>query len=279
MDYLKRGFGSLTMLVALSGIIFTGSAVVLLWQLAPVVSRQAVEIADLAIEVKDRVDQHIGQAEQVVQTMRQNVGALKKCADDVLDDPEQSRVVVPLLQKLDEEIVRNLGDVRRLLESIRSGTAMLDNAVQTFDSLSAPVRLFRQRAQPRDNSEIAQFSQSLAEAADVMDQVIEMVQQMEQQGVSEEQALALKQLVSRLGEKLEYGHSWLGSSRDFLQVTRDAVVTKRSLVASWTNTAATFFTVALVCFGFTQIQLMVFAWSLLARKGQQRIFTKPVSRV
>jgi hypothetical protein len=215
----------------------------------------------------------------VVETMQQNVSALKKCAADVSDNPEQSRVVVPLLQKLDEEIVRNLGDVRRLLESIRSGTAMLDNAVRTFDSLSAPVRLFRRPAQPSDNSEIAEFSQSLAEAADMMDQVIEMVQQMELQGVSEEQALALKQLVSRLGEKLEHGHVWLGSCRNFLQVTRDTVVIKRGRVASWTNTAAAFFTVALVCFGFTQIQLMVFAWPLLAMKGQQPIFTKHASRV
>lgn len=274
MDYLKRGFGSLTMLVAFCGIILTGSAVVLLWQLAPVVSRQVLEIADLAIEVKDRVDQHIGQAEQVVEALQQNVSSLKKCAADVSDDPEQSRVVVPLLQKLDEEIVRNLGDVRRLLESIRSGTAMLDNAVKTFDSLSAPVRLFRRPAQPSDSSEIADFSQSLAEATDVMDQVIEMVQQMERQGVSEEQALAFKQLVGRLGERLQNGHVWLGSSRSFLQVTRDAVVMKRSQVASWTNTVTTFFTVAFVCFGFTQIQLMVFAWSLLAVKGQQSIVTK-----
>ncbi len=268
MDYLKRAFGCVTILVAISGITLTGSAVVLLWQLAPIVSRQAIEIADLAIEVKDRVDQHIGQAEKVVVTMQQNVSALKTYADDVSDDPERSRVVMPLLQKLDEEIVRNLGDVRRLLESVRSGTAMLDNAVKTFDSLSAPMRLFRQPAQPRDNSDIAAFSQSLAESADVMDQVIALVQQMEQQGVSDEQALALKQMASRLGETLESGGVWLGSSRSFLQATRDAVVMKRGQVASWTNTAATFATVALVCFGFTQIQLLVFAWSLLARKGR-----------
>jgi predicted PurR-regulated permease PerM len=274
MRQVRRWFGRLTIGVGLVGVLSSVLGLVILWRATTVISSRTVEIANLVVDVQDNADQYVGKAENVVENMQQKVRALKESADKVSEDVEGNRSVVPTLEKLDGEIVRELGEARKLLESIQSGMAMLDQAVGLFDSLSSPARMFRRSSPPRENSDLSQLSQSLVASSEQLQQVIDFVAQMEQQGITDQQARELQLAVAQLGSQLEQGRERLSSLRSFLQATRDNVVTMRTEVPFWANAVAIFGTVLFTCFCFTQIQLVGFGRSILTATSRSPVAAK-----
>jgi chromosome segregation ATPase len=265
MEQLKPWFGRLTMGVGLVGVILAVMGPVFLWRTAPEFSARAVEIADLVVNVNDHANKYVGRVENILENMQLTVSELKQSAERMSQDSHRNREVTPLMQKLDEELVRELGEARQLLESIQSGTNVLNQAVKQFDAISSPMRMFNRSAESSDNSDIAVLSQSLVETSKLIQEVIDFVAKIEQQGITDEQAIQFQEAVTRLREELDQGRAHLKSIQAYLQNTCDNVVAKRDKIPVWTNVLATFFTALFVCFGFTQIQLIGFGRSLLAR--------------
>lgn len=268
MRQVRQWFGRLAIGVGLVGVVSSILGLMILWRATTVISSRTVEVANLVVDVQNNADHYVGKAEHVVENMQQKVRSLKHSADKVSEDVEQNRSVVPTLEKLDSEIVRELGQARKLLESIQSGMAMLNQAVGLFDSLSSPARIFRRSSPPRENSDLIQLSQSLVESSEQLQQVVDFVAQMERQRITDQQAKELQLAVVRLGNQLEQGRARLGSLRSFLQDTRDNVVTMRTEVPFWANAVAIFGTILFICFCFTQIQLVGYGRSVLARTRQ-----------
>lgn len=264
MGRALQGFGALSFGVGLFGVALTVVGLVGLWRAAAGFTVRAVEVAEAAIAVSDNAESYVGRTAELMNNMQQKVSSLKQTADVVSADSQKNREVVPALQRLDEELVRELGEARSLLQSVQSGTDMLKQAVGLFDSFSSPVRMFRRPAEPRENSDLSELTASLTETSAQIQQVIDFVAKIEEQGISEAQAEEFKLAVGRLEASLKRGQARLEVLQTFLKNTRDNVRSTKQRLPVWTNAGAAFCTALFICFGFTQIQLVAFGrrlWS------------------
>ena len=266
MEKLKPWFGRLTILVGLVGLVLTAAGPVFVWRAASVVSVRFVEIADLAVAVQERASQRAEWAEDVLETVQAKLQSLRRSAEHVSGSAPRThddRDVSPLLNQLDKELVRELRETRMVLESILTATDKLNQAVKHFDALSSPMQFFKKAPQSNEQSDLIALSDSLAETSQLIQQLIDFVAEIEQQGITDQQAEVLKQSVLRLNADLDQGQTELQSIREFLQVTRAKVLAKRESVPVWTKVGAADFTALLICLAFTQIQLIGYGRSFL----------------
>jgi hypothetical protein len=245
------------------GVILSVFCAIMLWRIAFAISNEAVALADMAIEMKDKADMYVAQVEDTLANMQQKVGDLKHYADTVSRDATRNPEVIPLIERLDEELVRELAEVRNTLKAIQSGSDALNQTVKQFEALSSPIRMFSKRDEPKKDSDLAALSNRLTDVSTLVQQVIDFVTRMEQQGITDEQASRMKQAVTRLEESLDAGYARLASLRDSLHAMNHKLVAKRDRVPLWTNGTALLCTVLLVCFSFTQLHLIGHGWRVL----------------
>lgn len=274
MIQLKRWFGALSIGVGLAGVVLSVFCAVMLWRFESVVSKRAIEFADLALTVKQNADEYIVQAESVLGNVQQKVGALKQYADTVSEDAAQNRKGAPIIQRLDAELIRELREARSILTSIQSGSNSLNEALKQFESLASPMRMFKKPDKTDGESDLAALSRSLTEVSELIQQVINFVTRMEQQGITDEQAQKMKQAVTQLGEVLDRGRLRLTSLQESLQNASTKVLEKREQVPRWANRTAIVCTVFFVCFGFTQIHLIGFGWSSVMSSRRSLVVQK-----
>ena len=257
----KQWFGVLSMGVGLTGVVLSIFCVVMLWRFEALISQRASEFGELTISVRENADEYVGQAERVLGQMQKKVGVLRQCAETVSKDTAQNREVAPIIERLDAELIRELREARSILTSIQSGSDGLNEAIQQFELIVSPMRMLGKSGEIDGDSDLRALSRSLTEVSQLIQQVINFVTRMEQQGITDKQAQQMKQAVIRLGEVLEQGRLRLTSFQESLHKASSNLEEKREQIPRWTHMTAIVCTVFFVCFGFTQIHLIENGWS------------------
>ena len=264
MRQIRRWCGRLVVSVGLLGVLLSGFGVVMVWRISRTISQQAVDLTDMALTVHHNADEIVGQADLVLGNMQGRVKVLSQYADTVAANAVASKDAEPLIDRLDVELARELREARNILTSIQSGSERLNDVIKQFEALSSSMRMLTKTGEKEEReSDLAALSRSLGEVSELIQQVIDFVARMEQQGITDEQGRRMKEAVNRLGEVVDRGRLRLTSLHDSLEGVAQEVVAKREQVPRWTTATAVACTLFLICFCFTQVHLIVFGRSLV----------------
>ncbi len=271
MLFIRPLFAGLTILVGIIGIILSVLSAGTVWRSADTMLVQTADVLDAALTVKNNADEYITQIDVVLSNMESRVNTLKGYAETVAGDAALGSDTAPLVNRLDENLIRELGEARKVLTSIQTGSDRLNEVVTQFDSLSSSMRMFRKTDQESDESDLALLSRSLTEVSELIQQVLNFVDRMQKQGITEDQAEQMVQAVVRLHAVLDRESNRLASLQDTLDRFGTSLEAKRRQIPRWTRMAVIAFTIFSICFIFTQIHLIHFGRSFLAAATQQSL--------
>ena len=266
MQHAKQCFGTLTTIVGVAGVLLSILGIIALWRAATVFTNQAVATADLAIAINTNADRTVHRANDVVGRMQENLIAVST-PQSRPDGSQPTAAETPLARTLDDRFVRILSETRNLLLSVQSGANVLNQAVGLFDSLSSPARMFGKRSSKKEDSDLADLSRSTEEALVLIQQVIDNVENAKSTGLTKQQALELQQAIDQLASRLEIGRTQLSAVSESLEDARVRIQEKRDRLPFWTNLVAAFLTALLICFAFTQVHLVEYGRTIVARNS------------
>jgi hypothetical protein len=259
--------GGLTALVAgLAGVAFSVWAGMEVWTTA---GRLRRDIPTTVGQIEGIVRSVEEQAETSADLLRSARGQLRSVGESVdrLTQPDQTQAAATLLDRLNEDITRQLDAASEFIVSLQGSVRGLGGALALADALP----FFAPRTDPDigQASQLRTVAQSLNETADLLEQVrITLNRLRDGQGVPPQQVALLHDSLGRVGRELTLAEREVRRFGGRVGWTGDALARWKQSAPRQINTTANAVTVFLVCFGMSQISLLLHGLALLTQRRE-----------
>lgn len=268
---LVRMAGLVTALVAAAGVVFSGLAVQQTWLAADQLSRDVPVVLEHLEAVVNSVH---GQAEATVSlldTALDRMQLIRDAAEELASRSSQRATTATLLETLEEDIGQRLEIAEQFVVSMQASLRSTSQALLVLDSLPFVSTRLAPSGSQREG-QLSSVATSLVGVADLLEQVTTTITR-----IRSEQALApgqLEQVRSTLDRVDRELHAVQREISAFSQRVDDTGAQLESLQASipqWIAGCAVAVTIFLVCFGFSQLSLLLHAFQLLDRPGPHAV--------
>jgi uncharacterized phage infection (PIP) family protein YhgE len=257
----KRFGGIVASIVGLAGIALAGLAIYEIWL---TVERLYVEVPRGLDEV-DQIVQSIHQQGQstdaLLETTRQHLVAIKIPVQQ-LASRNQRLSNADILSTLDEAILRRMENIEHFSLSMQNSMRSMSNALLILDSL--PFLAQSPAPQTKSPNQWKELAASLAQSADLLEEASRSVSRIRSgQDVAPQQMAQLAEVLDQIDVHL---HKVQENIRQFsytVEQTDRTIGTVKAIAPIWIERGAIVLTVFFVCFGFSQISLLVHGWQLL----------------
>lgn len=257
---MKRACGVVTLLVGAVGVILAAAAIAQTWRMAEQMRQAAPEALGHLEAITRSVNQQGEATVALLATTRTRVNEIRSPIAE-LSSRTQQVTTDSILEIVDEGIIQRLENAEEFARSMQTSMRGMSSALALLESL--PFFPTRSASGVRGESQWKAVADSLAEAADLLERISQMIARLRSgRTMSPEQLTQLRETLDgvdrELGEVQTEIHRFLKS----VSATGAQVAALRRNVPAWINNTAVAVTVFFVCFGFSQLSLLVQGWRL-----------------
>jgi 2,3-bisphosphoglycerate-independent phosphoglycerate mutase len=175
-----------------------------------------------------------------------------------------------LLDKLDQSIAKQLQRAQTTVAALHSTLEGFHNTFVLLNSLPG----FSKSEPSKDGKRLAEtpeLSQSLLEAADLLDQLSRFLNEvLTDREVTRKSLSQVLTLVEQIQGRLADADNRVGAFQQRLRVTGERISSSQATIPVWIEKGSLFVIVLLACFAFTQIGLILQARQLLGKSNSER---------
>lgn len=266
VQFLWRLGGLVALVAGMAGVAFSVWAGVEVWTTAERLRR---DIPTTVGQIEGIVRSVEEQAETSADLLRSARGQLKAVGESVdrLTSPDQTEAAASLLDRLNEDITKQLDAAGEFIVSLQNSMRGLGSALALADALP----FFAPRTDPEvgQASQLRLVAQSLNETADLLEQVrLTLGRLRDGHGVPPQQLALLHDSLGRVNRELALAEREVRRFGGRVEWTGDALTRWKLSAPRQIDTTATAATVFLVCFGTSQISLLLHGLALLTRRRE-----------
>jgi hypothetical protein len=265
VSFLKRVVGLAALAVGLAGVAFS------VWT--------GMEIWETAGRLREDIPTTVGQLEGIVHSIheqseasadlllsaREQVTSVGQSVERLTASDESKAAAASLLDRLNADIARQLDAAGEFVVSLQGSMRGLGSALALVDAL--PFFAKRADADVGQASQLRTVAGSLNETAELLEQVrITLARLRDGQGVQPEQLARLHDTLARVDGEIALAEQEVRHFSGRVAWTGEALNRWRLAAPRQINTISTAATVFLVCFGASQISLLLHGWSWLTHR-------------
>lgn len=258
---IKRLAGLLVVVVGLAGLSLCGLAVARTWTTGQQLRRQSPQVLEQLVELVRSIQLQAETASSLLTSARGRVMLAQTLVEDLAPATDRRRLAPSTLDTLDHDIVRRLEDAENFVQSLEATMRSMSSAVLLLDSM--PFLSLR-RSTPEADINLRLMADNLAETATRLQQVAETLAQ-----IRSREAISPRQL-TQVRDALHYVDGNLvevqAAIDQFVQAVEQATERTADVQARaprWITTTMVLAMAFFVCFGFSQVHLVVWGGKLV----------------
>jgi hypothetical protein len=262
MKPLQRLAAMLLALVGGVGFVMCVAAIVFTWSTARSLKHEVPHAIEQLETVGIHVRTHGDAAVQVVGTTRARLASILVTIEELSERPED-RPEANVFDRLDAEVVDRLERAKDFVRSLQDGLDSAGRAMMMLESVPL-IGLQSRRSPPAGESNTTKLSSNLSDISKNLDQLLEALSTLEARRSLEPADIqrlqsALREVDTQL-ERVQSDLSLFSSDAGALVDRLDAVKVRSGKTIQQVAIAGTLF---LICFGCTQLHLLIAACRML----------------
>jgi methyl-accepting chemotaxis protein len=266
---LWRIAGTVAVTVGLAGIVLSTAAVVQVWKTAGALEREIPQALANLEDIVNSVHQQGATTVALLGTAREHVAFIGTSVED-LSNRARERPAVTILETLDEDIGWRLDNAEEFVLSMQISMRSMSSALLVLDSLPFFAPRLASTADPQQ-PQLRSVATSLTETADLLDQVSRAIERARSgQAIAPNQLVQLQETLRRVDDRLEAVQNEIGEFSQRVEQTGEKLAALRRDVPRWINSTALVATVFFVCFGFSQLSLVLHGCRWVSQPGSGR---------
>jgi DNA repair exonuclease SbcCD ATPase subunit len=262
---IVRLIGLATVAVGAIGLIVSLVVIDKIWKGTRHLRRDVPEVLEQLEEIVHSVHQQGDATVGLLVAARRQTSSISDILEEVAKHSDQGITVASILKSLEQDIGHRLEDAEAFVTSMQASLRSMSSALLVLDS----VPLFSQQLAPARSPQerrLVAVASGLTEAAHLLDQLIGIISRLRSdQTISPRQVAQARQTLRLVDRQLAEIQKEIQAFSERLKHTASQLTTLRRRIIPWTDRAATIATVLLVCFGCSQVSLLVHGWRLLCR--------------
>jgi hypothetical protein len=251
------------MLAGAVGLVLSLIAIYGIHQASTFAARQTADILDSTKEAVVFLKRGTTKTHGLLNETKTRAHALDDTLADIVKKVKNSRSEKTLLDRLDDNVVKQLLRAQSALAALRSTLEGFQNTLVLFNSLERFAKS-ESRGQRKGVDDMQELSRSLMEAAEILDRISRFLDD-----VLTDRAVTLKGLdeatiwVKEIQGRLVNAEHGVDVFHQRLTIAEERILTSERAIPQWIDLGGMFAMLLLACFAFTQIGLMIQGQSLL----------------
>ncbi len=261
---LKRAAGLVTGIVGAVGTALAVAAIVAVWNAAYRLEQNLPEAFGQAAAVLESINNQSTATVEILDAARRRVSAIQEPLRELSERDASGANAASLLQTLYAQIARRLETAEELTVSMRNSMRSMTSALLLLDSL--PFFASRLAPEGKTPAQWRAIAKSLTDAADQLDQVANSLANIrEGQAISPRQLEQIQVMLGDVDHQLVLVRSDIYAFSQTLESMRSQLDALAERVEVWIYWASGALTAFPVCFGFSQISLLLHGWQWLRK--------------
>lgn len=262
-NFIKRIAGLVAAAVGATGAVLSVLAIVQAWTIADRLSREIPEVLAHLEAIADSVREQGESTVSLLETARERVASISIAVEELSKKAGERPTTASILEALEPDIEQRLESAEEVILAMQNSIRSMSSALLLLDSIPF-FKPWIAPAEGQDESHLKTVATSLTETADLLGQATEAVTRVRSgQTISPQQLAQLQETLVRVDRGLGDVESEIRLFSGRVEQTGSQLTRLREEVPGWIHNSALIATGFFVCFGFSQLSLLLHGWQWL----------------
>jgi chromosome segregation ATPase len=261
--FIKRVGGLAALAIGLTGAVLSVLAVNQAWVTAERLSREIPEMIGHLEAITNSTSQQGEATVALLGTARERIQSINATLEELSDTAGDKPVNTTILDTLEEDLGQRLETAEQFVASIQNSMRSMSSALLLLESIPFFAPRVPRGETPRE-SQLGAVAINLVETADLLDQVTRNIARVRAgQSIPPRQLAQLQGTIEQIDHRLQSTQSEIQHFSLRVELTGNKLSKWKEDALQWIDRSVAIASLFLVCFGCSQISLLLHGWQLL----------------